>query len=161
MFEYQDDIRVLFERVDLESAELIKDLSFEMKKEHQDLVMVLGAEIDGKALLSIMIGDSLIKEKGLHAGELIKELAKEIKGGGGGQLRRAGAACAFGGGLGRPGRVHGARLGLARAARLRAESRLRLAQEAGAEGKWKFGNLHRRRTCHGSRKRQVKARALV
>jgi alanyl-tRNA synthetase len=38
-----------------------------------------------------MIAENLVKEKGLHAGKLVKELAKEIKGGGGGQPHFASA----------------------------------------------------------------------
>jgi len=45
----------------------------------------LGAEIDGKPSLSIMIADNLVKEKGLNAGQIVREAAKEMKGGGGGQ----------------------------------------------------------------------------
>jgi alanyl-tRNA synthetase len=32
-----------------------------------------------------MISDNLVEEKGLHAGKIIREAAKEMKGGGGGQ----------------------------------------------------------------------------
>jgi len=46
---------------------------------------VLVANIDGKPNATVLISDNLIKEKGLHAGNIIRELAKEIQGGGGGQ----------------------------------------------------------------------------
>ena len=48
-------------------------------------MLVIGAEIDGKALLTVLLSDNLIKEKGLNANTIIRELAKEINGGGGGQ----------------------------------------------------------------------------
>lgn len=78
-------IHILLEELEDGSEEVIKDISFEIKKEVKDLFMVVGSEIDGKALLSIIISETLVKEKGLHAGDIIKDLAKEIKGGGGGQ----------------------------------------------------------------------------
>ena len=78
-------INVIAAKVNLESAQSIKDLAFQLKGEVDNLFLVLGAEIDGKPNLSIMISDSLIKEKGLNAGQIVREAAKEMKGGGGGQ----------------------------------------------------------------------------
>jgi len=70
--------------VDLEPGAM-KDLSFECKKEMNQLVMVLGAENNGKANLSVAISDDLVAEKGMNAGQIIREISKEILGGGGGQ----------------------------------------------------------------------------
>jgi alanyl-tRNA synthetase len=47
--------------------------------------MVLATEIDGKPGLTVMVSENLVKEKGLNAGNIIRDLAKEIQGGGGGQ----------------------------------------------------------------------------
>jgi len=47
--------------------------------------MVLGAEVKGKPSLSVIISDNLVTEKKLNAGNIVRELAKEIQGGGGGQ----------------------------------------------------------------------------
>ena len=64
---------------------IIKDVAYQLKNEMDNLVLVLGAEIHGKAHLAVMISDNLVQERQLHAGNMIKELAREIKGGGGGQ----------------------------------------------------------------------------
>ncbi len=78
-------VRVIAEKVSLDSAQSLKDLSFQLKGELDNLFLILGTEIEGKPLLSIMISDNLVNEKGLHAGNIIREAAKEMKGGGGGQ----------------------------------------------------------------------------
>ena len=39
----------------------------------------------GKPSLTVMISNGLVEEFGLHAGQIVKEAAQEIKGGGGGQ----------------------------------------------------------------------------
>ena len=47
--------------------------------------MVLTAEINGKPQIAVIISESLVKDKGLNAGTIVRELATNIKGGGGGQ----------------------------------------------------------------------------
>lgn len=80
-----DGINVLTAMVPLNDAQLIKDLAFQLKGEVENLFLVLGAEVNGKANLSIMISDTLVNEKGLNAGKIIREASKAIQGGGGGQ----------------------------------------------------------------------------
>jgi alanyl-tRNA synthetase len=60
-------------------------MAFEMRQQVENLVMVLGAEIGGKASLTLIISDELVAAKKLNAGNIIRDLAKEIQGGGGGQ----------------------------------------------------------------------------
>jgi alanyl-tRNA synthetase len=56
-----------------------------LKGELENLFLVLAAEIDGKANVHVMISENLIKERGLNASTIIRELAKAVNGGGGGQ----------------------------------------------------------------------------
>jgi alanyl-tRNA synthetase len=78
-------VNFLAEKIEIGSADAIKDLAYELRDKVDNLFCVLGAEVNGKASLTLMISDNIVKEKGLKAGAIIRELAKEIKGGGGGQ----------------------------------------------------------------------------
>jgi len=80
-----DEINYIGSIIDIDSAGAMKDMAFQMKKEVDNLVLLLGANIKGKANLSLMISENLVKDKNLNANEIIREAAKEIKGGGGGQ----------------------------------------------------------------------------
>ncbi|MGC9342010.1 MAG: alanine--tRNA ligase [Bacteroidales bacterium] len=80
-----NEIKFIGEKVEAESVQVLKDISFQLKNEINDLFLILGAEIKGKANLSIMISENLVKEKDLNASNIIREVAKEIQGGGGGQ----------------------------------------------------------------------------
>ncbi len=77
--------------VDLLTAEVdadqsvVKNIAFSLIKDNKNILVVLGNASDGKAFLTVAIGEDAIKERKLNAGSLIQELAKEIKGGGGGQ----------------------------------------------------------------------------
>ena len=75
-------VRFIAQEVDMDAQEL-KTISFSLRKE-ENLALVLGAKSGDKALLSVMLTDDLV-EKGLDASVIIREIAKEINGGGGGQ----------------------------------------------------------------------------
>ena len=66
-------------------AKAIKTLAYQLEKELGSALIVFGANVNGKPQLTVAISEQLTKEKDLHAGNIIRELAKEIKGGGGGQ----------------------------------------------------------------------------
>ncbi|MBI35532.1 MAG: alanine--tRNA ligase [Flavobacteriales bacterium] len=78
-------INFIASKINLDSSDAIKDLAFQMRSEVDDLFMVLGASVKGKPNLTVVVSESLVKEKGLNAGVVIRDLAKEIQGGGGGQ----------------------------------------------------------------------------
>lgn len=78
-------INVISEIVPIENSQIIKDICFQLKNEIDNLFLILGAKVSEKANLTIMISDNLVKEKNLNAGNIIRNAAKAIHGGGGGQ----------------------------------------------------------------------------
>jgi alanyl-tRNA synthetase len=78
------DVEFITEHVDLEAAEL-KDVAFQLKSEHTRLFGMFASQSGGKATITCVISEALAAERGLNAGNIIRELAKEINGGGGGQ----------------------------------------------------------------------------
>jgi alanyl-tRNA synthetase len=83
--EKRDSVSFVAEKIQFDSAEEIKNILFEMKNEVPNLFCVLAADVKGKPSISVIINDNLVKEKNLNAGNIVRELAKEINGGGGGQ----------------------------------------------------------------------------
>lgn len=78
-------VQFLAEQVDLQDVDLIKGLLFELREEFSNAFILLGAEVDQKPHLALIISDTLVEEKKLNASQIIRELGKEIQGGGGGQ----------------------------------------------------------------------------
>ncbi len=78
-------MNVICEKIELSSADAIKGLSFDLRNQIDNLVLLLGAEVDGKPHLSLIVSDNLVKERNINASNLIRNIAKEIQGGGGGQ----------------------------------------------------------------------------
>jgi alanyl-tRNA synthetase len=78
-------VNFLATQVQVTSADGLKTLAFNLRQAVPNLVAVLGAEIDGKPQLAVMLDDELAKGGKLNASTLVRELAKEIQGGGGGQ----------------------------------------------------------------------------
>ena len=63
-----------------------KDIVFKVRTAiPEKLLCVLGSTYENKPLLSIMLSDDMVKDYELNAGKIIREAAKLIKGGGGGQ----------------------------------------------------------------------------
>ena len=81
----RNGINLVAEKIELGNADAIKNISFDFKNQLENLICILGATVDGKAHLSVIISENLVKEKNLNASNLIREAAKEIQGGGGGQ----------------------------------------------------------------------------
>lgn len=78
------DIHYIGAKVQMD-AKAAKDMAFQIKNKLPNLFLILAHEHEGKPGILIMIDEKLVKDKGLHAGKMVGELAKNIKGGGGGQ----------------------------------------------------------------------------
>ncbi len=79
------DLFLITSTVELDDPGHLRDLAFQVRSRHKEACLALGAEIGGKAHLAIMLGDHVVKSYNLDASRLIREAAKEIQGGGGGQ----------------------------------------------------------------------------
>ena len=81
----RNNVNLLIEKIDGVNGDGLKKIQFDLKNEFDDLFFVAVSVINEKPMVSIIISENLVKAKNLHAGNLVKELAKAIKGGGGGQ----------------------------------------------------------------------------
>ena len=77
-------VRFLAKKIDLDASG-IKDLSFGMGADMDNLFLLFATDKNGKALLSCYVSKALVSEKNLNAGTIVRELGKYIQGGGGGQ----------------------------------------------------------------------------
>ena len=66
------------------TSEFVKDLAYSLRSRSNNLLLVVGSEVDGKVSLMIMLGDDIVARGG-DAGAAVREAAKLIGGGGGGQ----------------------------------------------------------------------------
>lgn len=76
---------VILKKVTVPNGDALKQLSFELKQEIDNLVLILAADVDQKPLLSVMFADTILNKHDLNASEMVRLMAKEIQGGGGGQ----------------------------------------------------------------------------
>ncbi len=81
----KDGVTRIVERVVLPDAEALKNVAYGLRNQFEDLLLVMAAEVAGKPMVAVMIGEKLAQTQKYHAGSMIKELAREIDGGGGGQ----------------------------------------------------------------------------
>ena len=77
-------VNLITQKVEL-SADNARNLVFGLAKALDNAMIVIATVNNNKPMLMVSVAKNLTEEKGLHAGNIIRELAKEIKGGGGGQ----------------------------------------------------------------------------
>jgi len=76
--------QLLIEKLNLD-ANSIKDILYALKGETSNFIGLIGGVEGDKCSLSLIIDETLVKEKDLNAGAIIREISKFIQGGGGGQ----------------------------------------------------------------------------
>jgi alanyl-tRNA synthetase len=79
--------RVLARRVEIENPSQLRDLADKFKSRLGSGVLLLGAESNGKALLIAMVSDDLVGK--YKAGDIVKQAARVVGGGGGGRADMA------------------------------------------------------------------------
>ncbi len=78
-------INVLAKQIPINDPKAAKTLIFNLEKEVDNAAILFGLESNGKAQLMLILSQSLVDNKNMNAGSIIKEIAKHINGGGGGQ----------------------------------------------------------------------------
>lgn len=81
-------VNYIFEEVSFD-VENTKKLALSLSKTIENLYTVFVSNSDGKVSISVLVSDNLVKERGMNASTIVRELAKEINGGGGGQAQFA------------------------------------------------------------------------
>ncbi|MCP4312916.1 MAG: alanine--tRNA ligase [Bacteroidetes bacterium] len=72
-------------KIDIDNPAHLRDLAFRVRSRFPNVCLILGAEVEGKAHLAILLSDNLVKSSDLNASAMIRNVASEIQGGGGGQ----------------------------------------------------------------------------
>ena len=75
--------RVVSKIIDM-PVDMVKDAVYALRTANPDVAIVLGSREGGKPMLAVAVGDNLVKA-GVKAGDVVRNAAKEMQGGGGGQ----------------------------------------------------------------------------
>ncbi len=76
---------LILEKVTVPNADALKNIAYGLRNQIDDLLLILAADVEGKPQVAVMLGEKLVQLNKFHAGNMVKELAREIEGGGGGQ----------------------------------------------------------------------------
>ena len=79
------DVTLAISKVEIDNPSQLRDLAFQIRSRYPNISLILGAEIDGKAHLAILLSEEVQKTYDLNASKIIREVSREIQGGGGGQ----------------------------------------------------------------------------
>jgi alanyl-tRNA synthetase len=80
-----DDVMVICEKLENADLEQLKQIASTLRQKGENLVVILGSVSNEKPALCVMIAEKLVKGKSWNASTIVREAAKLIQGGGGGQ----------------------------------------------------------------------------
>ncbi len=82
---HQNGYSIIIEKINLDDSKIIKNLVYQIGKEHSPSIIIVGFLENNKPQLMCYISEELVSEYKLNATFWIREIAKHIEGGGGGQ----------------------------------------------------------------------------
>ena len=85
-----NDLEVIIHKVNFD-ANAVRDLSFRLLQDTTNMLLVIGSVNDNKPMLTVAASEQVVKNRTINCASIVKELAKDIKGGGGGQPHYASA----------------------------------------------------------------------
>jgi alanyl-tRNA synthetase len=80
-----NSIRFVSGQIETDSFDVLKKVAFQMRNSLESTVFVVGSKTGEKAGILVIVSDNLVKERNINAVTIIKEIAAEIQGDGGGQ----------------------------------------------------------------------------
>jgi alanyl-tRNA synthetase len=80
-----NNVRFVSGHLETDAPDVFKNLACQIRNSSDNTVLVIGSETSGKAGILVLVSDKLVKERNINAVSIIKEIAGEIEGGGGGQ----------------------------------------------------------------------------
>jgi alanyl-tRNA synthetase len=80
-----NDITFVSGQIETDSADVMKNIAYQLRTSSDNTVMVIGSENAGKANILVAVSDDLVNERKISAVAIIREISGEINGGGGGQ----------------------------------------------------------------------------
>jgi alanyl-tRNA synthetase len=80
-----NDIVFIAGQIESDSADVLKNIVYQFRTSSFNTVIAIGSENNGKATIIVAVSDDLVNLKKINAISIIKEIAGEINGGGGGQ----------------------------------------------------------------------------
>lgn len=86
-------VKIIAKKLENVSRDALRDFADQLRDKHSPVALILGAEIEGKVALIAAVSKPLVKDKNLHAGNVVKAAATVAGGGGGGRpdMAEAGA----------------------------------------------------------------------